>query len=324
MTPLKIGIFGTGAVGGYYGGILASEGHDVRFVARAELAKVLNASGLRIESKQWQRAIGPERLQASADPSLLADLDGVLLCVKSDDTESSARAMRDVLAPHCWVMSLQNGVDNAARAQAVLQRPVIPAVVYVATAMPEPGLIRHYGRGDLVIGKPLDETFGRVSDEVLHEIATRFSESGVPVVVSANVHQALWSKLLVNCVFNPISALAQVNYGTLSSQPETQGVMQAVVEEVIQVARASGTMLERDAMRVACDQITTGMAGQKSSTAQDLARHKRTEIDHLNGFIVREGARLGVPTPVNATLYAMIKLMEFSLVPRTGVEPARP
>jgi 2-dehydropantoate 2-reductase len=237
-------------------------------------------------------------------------MDGVLLCVKSSDTETVSAQIGPFLAPDCWIMSLQNGVDNASRASQVLGRAVIAAVVYVATAAPEPGLVQHFGRGDLIIGNPTAGLFAPLTDSALQDIADRFSDAGVPVKVSDAVTHALWSKLLVNCVFNALSALSQMDYGTLAAHPPTRQTMQAILDEVIKVASAAGTPLTPTEAAEATEKIIQGMPRQRSSTAQDLARRKLTEIDHLNGYIALEGLRLGVPTPVNSTVHGLVKLLE--------------
>ena len=314
---MRVGVVGTGAVGGYFGGILAREGHSVCFIARPRQLEAILNTGLSIRGANWETRLKPPQIEVSSDPSSLADCDGILLCVKSTDTETASLQIRDHFAPQAWVMSLQNGVDNPLRAQQVLHRPVIPAVVYVATAMPEPGLIEHFGRGDLVIGPPVaDGTNPPQSHEDCHallsSIRDRFCESAIPVAISDRVQEALWSKLLVNCAYNAISALAQLDYGSMSRHGPTQKTMLAVVEEVVKVSEAAGIGLDREASIMACEKIAQAMPKQLSSTAQDLARKKRTEIDHLNGFIVREGERLSVPTPVNQSLYALVKLIEQS------------
>jgi 2-dehydropantoate 2-reductase len=120
----------------------------------------------------------------------------------------------------------------------------------------------------------------------------------------------LWTKLMVNCAYNAISALAQMPYGRLAAQPAIRELQQAVVREVVAVAQAEGQPLPLDAALAAMERIATAMPLQLSSTAQDLARGKPTEIDHLNGTVARRGAELGIATPVNQALHALVKLVE--------------
>ena len=313
---MRIGVMGTGAVGGYFGGMLAKAGHELRFIAREHQAQAIASGGLSIRSATWQSTLHVPHIQVSSDPSLLADCEGILFCVKSTDTEAASIQIREHLSQDCWVMSLQNGVDNPIRAQKLLNRLVIPAVVYVATAMPEPGLIEHFGRGDLVIGPPSEAQQAiasgheRISEALLQNIRKVFIASGIPLEVSANVQQALWSKLLVNCAYNAISALAQTDYGRLTAHEPIRQTMLALIHEVLAVSHAAGVGLQSEASIAMCEKIAQAMPLQRSSTAQDIARKKRTEIDHLNGFVVREGQRLSVATPVNQCLYALVKLIE--------------
>ena len=146
MKPLRIGVVGAGAVGGYFGGILARGGHAVTLIARPAQVEAIRSAGLRIESASWQATLSSPDLTVTTELSTLTQVDGVLLCVKSGDTEAVAAQIRPFLAPDCWVMSLQNGVDNASRASEVLGRAVIAAVVYVATAAPVEELL-HVARG---------------------------------------------------------------------------------------------------------------------------------------------------------------------------------
>jgi 2-dehydropantoate 2-reductase len=151
---------------------------------------------------------------------------------------------------------------------------------------------------------------GAVTAALLEEIRDCFIASGIPVEVSHQVQEALWAKLLVNCAYNAISALAQVDYGTLAANKAVRQTMRAVIEEVVAVSRAAGVGLDLSHAVTICEKIAQAMPRQLSSTAQDIARNKRSEIDHLNGFVVREGQRLSVATPVNQSLYALVKLIE--------------
>ncbi|MGE3571719.1 MAG: ketopantoate reductase family protein, partial [Burkholderiales bacterium] len=229
----------------------------------------------------------------------------VLFCVKSTDTEAAAAQIAPHLDAEALVVNLQNGVDNTERIQARVTQSVVPAAVYVATEMAGPGHLKHHGRGDLVIG----ELGARLPAGALDQVKGWFDAAGVPVAISDNVAGELWAKLVVNCAYNALSAITQLPYGRMIEGAGIRDVMRDVVEETLALASASGVtmapgMLER------VYKIAGAMPSQYSSTAQDLARGKPTEIEHLNGFVVRRGAALGVPAPVNRALYALVRLLE--------------
>jgi 2-dehydropantoate 2-reductase len=226
--------------------------------------------------------------------------DLVLFCVKSTDTEAAAAQIAPHLAPRALVLTLQNGVDNDARVRSVLpSHDVAAAVVYVATEMAGPGHVRHNGRGELVIGP------SRRGEEV----ARHLEAAGVPTQISGNVRGALWAKLILNCAYNALSAITQLPYGVLVQGTGVGDVIRDVVAECLAVAKAEGVEVAGDT-EAAVRAIAQTMPSQYSSTAQDLARGKLSEIDHLNGLVVRRGEALGVPTPANRVLFVLVKLLE--------------
>jgi 2-dehydropantoate 2-reductase len=240
------------------------------------------------------------RLRAAAEAAGARDADLVLFCVKSMDTESAGGQLKPFLRPDTLVLCLQNGVDNADRLRGVLpEHAVAAAVVYVATEMAGPGHLKHHGRGELVI-EP-----ARGSERVAQALIA----SGVPTDVSDNVRGALWMKLLLNCAYNAISAIAQQPYGENVKGEGIWDVMHEVVDECLAVAKADGVQIPGDP-HGATRKLVESMPAQYSSTAQDLARGKPTEIDFLNGYVVRRGQALGVPTPANRVLWALVKLIE--------------
>lgn len=296
-TPLQIAVLGAGAVGCYYGGMLARAGHAVTLIGRPQHVQVFAAQGLRMQTLTFDETVP---VQASTDASAVAGADLVLFAVKSPDTESAGEQMRAHLKPGALVLCLQNGVDNAERLRAVLPgASVAAAVVYVATEMAGPGHLRHHGRGELVI-----EPAAR-SDEVAQALVA----AGVPTEISDNVRGALWAKLILNCAYNALSAVGRIAYGQLVQQPGVRDVMRDVVAECRAVAAADGVTLPGD-VDAAVRRIAETMPSQYSSTAQDLMRGKPSEIDHLNGYVVRRGDALGVPTPANRVLWSMVRLVE--------------
>ena len=287
---------GAGAVGCYYGGMLARAGHDVVLIGRPEHVHAIERHGLRLEAHGVDE---PLRLSASTEPSALVGAKLVLFCVKSTDTESTAAQVRPQLEPDAMLLSLQNGVDNAERLRAVLPQAVAAAVVYVASEMAGPGHVRHHGRGELVI----EPSSGSAA------LQRMLIAAGVPTEISDNVRGALWAKLILNCAYNALSAITHLPYGPLVQGKGVTDVMRDIVAECLAVARADGVDVPGD-IEAAVRRIAQTMPAQYSSTSQDLARGKRTEIDHLNGLIVRRGAALGIATPVNRALQTLVKLLE--------------
>jgi 2-dehydropantoate 2-reductase len=305
---IRVAVMGAGAVGCFYGGMLARAGHRVTLIGRSIHVKAFKKSGLHFEGLKFDEHVPVE---ASTGAASVRGARLVLFCVKSTDTEQVAAQIAPHLDADAIVVNLQNGVDNTERIQARVSQPVIPAVVYVATEMTGPGHLKHHGRGDLVIGA-LD---GKNSMIFIEKIKTWFELAGVPVAISDNVAGELWAKLVVNCAYNALSAITQLPYGKLINGAGIRETMRDVIEETLAVAKASGVTMAPDLLAKTY-KIAEAMPTQYSSTAQDLARGKPTEIDHLNGFVVRQGAALGVPTPANRVLHALVKLIEAK--PRTN------
>ena len=296
-APLQVAVVGAGAVGCFYGGMLARAGHRVTLIGRPAHVQAIEAHGLRMQTLHFDEQVP---LAASTAPSAVAGADLVLIAVKSPDTEAAGAQLRVHLKPGALLLCLQNGVDNAERLRAVLPGvSVAAAVVYVATEMAGPGHLRHHGRGELLIA-PAERSAA---------IAQALTAAGVPTEISDNVRGALWSKLILNCAYNALSALGCLPYGELVQRPGVQAVMRDVVAECRAVASADGVTLPAD-VDAAVRHIAETMPTQFSSTAQDLMRGKPSEIDFLNGHVVRRGEALGVPTPANRALWTLVKLAE--------------
>ncbi|AMV46514.1 ketopantoate reductase family protein [Paraburkholderia caribensis] len=293
---MKVAVMGAGAVGCYYGGMLARAGHEVVLIGRPQHVEAIETSGLRLQAQSFDEHIP---LAASTQASAVQGAKLVLFCVKSTDTHSAALEIKPFLAADTLVLSLQNGVENADEVRKVTAQPVAAAVVYVATEMAGPGHVRHHGRGELVI-EPSSASA---------EVAQALIAAGVPTEISDNVRGALWAKLILNCAYNALSAITQLPYGRLVKGEGVATVMRDIVGECLAVAKADGVTIPGDIDK-AVRMIAETMPGQYSSTAQDLSRGKRSEIDHLNGLIVRRGDALGVATPSNRLLHTLVKLIE--------------
>ncbi|WP_118178447.1 ketopantoate reductase family protein [Paraburkholderia phosphatilytica] len=293
---MKIAVMGAGAVGCYYGGMLARAGHEVVLIGRPQHVDAINRDGLRFTKGDFD---GYLRIAASTEAAAAQGARLVLFCVKSTDTETAGAGLKPFLPADALLLTLQNGVDNADRLRTVVPQEVAAAVVYVASEMAGVGHVRHQGRGELVI-EP-----SSASDE----IARMLIDADIPTEVSDNVRGSLWAKLILNCAYNAMSAISQLPYGRLVQCEGVPDVMRDVVAECFAVAHADGVTVPGDAT-AAVHRIAETMPAQYSSTAQDVARRRRSEIDHLNGYVMRRGEARGVPTPVNRVLHTLVKAIE--------------
>lgn len=315
----RIAVVGAGAVGCYFGGKLVRAGCPVTFIGRpGPQSKVvaLSRDGLYFEGLEFQEKLPVE---AMGDVSVVSSAEIVLICVKTLDTASAVASLAPHLRPDVIIVSLQNGVENAAVIRQALRDAgcsplpvVLPSVVYVAAAMPAPGHLKHSGRGDLVIGPGPDTSLAPAIDR----IAQLFVRAGVPCRISDNIDGELWVKLVWNCAGNAVTALGRASYGLAGSLEPIRQVMAAAAHEVSAVARASGVRMPDTDLIAMGIKLAAALGPATSSTAQDIERGRPTEIDSLNGFIARRGAELGVPTPVNQTLWALVKLREAANQPK--------
>ncbi|MCL2429974.1 MAG: ketopantoate reductase family protein [Alphaproteobacteria bacterium] len=300
----NVAVMGAGAVGCYFGAMLARAGARVRLVGRPALVDAITRDGLRLEGVDFKARLA---VSATADPGGIAGAGLVLFAVKSPDTETAGRAIAPHLAPGAVVLSLQNGVDNAERLRAQIGNVVVPAVVYVAVEIPAPGVVRHNGRGDLVIGELGPR---RAGEALIAKLAAYLAGAGIPTLISDNVEGELWWKLILNCAYNAVSALGRSRYGSMMAMPQIRLVMSEAVREIIALAQAKRVRIAMPDPVEAMLRFSESMPEAISSTAQDLERGRPTEIDYLNGYVVRECDARGLQAPVNRTLYALVKLLE--------------
>jgi len=281
----KIAVVGAGAVGGYFGGMLARAGAPVAMIGRPAFVEAVRKNGLFLDALQFQETV---RVEASTELSAARGAEVVLFCVKTTDNAATASELAPLLAPGALVIIMQNGVDNVEQLRAAARLEALAAVVYIGAWVPEPGHVKHTGRGDLVFGPKNEKT---------ERVAALFTRAGVPCRISDNIDGELWIKLIANCALNAASALGNVKYGKIAASEDARKVVENLVDEVLAVARAAGVhppgVEDPKAALAGALKIATQMTEAFSSTAQDMQRGKRTEIDSLNGYIARRGAELG-------------------------------
>lgn len=308
---MKIHVLGAGSLGCAIGGTLAAAGSEVTLIARSrEHVDAVNAKGLVMrDADGGERVV---RVAAATDARGLAPADLVIVLVKSFHTEAAIDGYKAALGGHTIVMSLQNGLGHEeVLAKAVGRARLVAGKTYVGGVFLAPGVVRAGVQGKLtLIGEPYDTKTGGVSERV-QRIAAEFERAGLKTTVCDNITGTIWDKLLVNTATGALSGITRLPYGKLYALPELEATAVAAVAEAMAVARAKGVTL---GIREPIDAWRMAGAGLgpdfKASMLQSLEKGSVTEIDFINGAVVAEGERLGIPTPVNRTLVACIKGIE--------------
>lgn len=301
---MKIAVLGAGAMGSLYGAMLAEAGEDVWLVdVWADHIDAVNKSGLTISSDEGDRKVA---IRAATDPAAFGPAEMVLVFVKSYVTAAAMRGAMALVGKKTMVLTLQNGVGNVEQLGSVVGRErVLAGTSGFGGTMLGAGHIRHAGTGDTMLGEITGERTPR-----LEELNRVFDRSGLRPKITDNVQGVLWTKLMVNVGINALTALTRVKNGQLLNIPELTILMEMAVGEALVVARQKGIRLIPDDPLSHVKGIARATGNNISSMRQDVERGRPTEIDVINGAVVREGAALGVPTPLNQVLTLLIKSLE--------------
>lgn len=303
---MKIAVLGAGALGCALGGALAQAGNDVVLINRNRAhVEAIRANGLRLHQPHGERRVA---VRAETDCSALGPVDLVVVLVKSFHTAEAIRAATPLVGADTVVLSLQNGLGHEdILADAVGRERVVAGKTYVGGVMLAPG---HIVSGTVGKETLIGELDGSTSVRV-QRIAACFAAAGLATTVSANIMGTVWDKLLINVATGAVSGITGLAYGPLYRIAEIEATAVAAVQEAMDVARASAVQLSYTDPRAAWTKAAAGLPEDfKTSMLQSLEKGSVTEIDFINGAVVRWGQRSGVPTPVNATLVACIKGIE--------------
>jgi 2-dehydropantoate 2-reductase len=300
---MKITVVGAGAMGSLFGGLLAEAGAKVWLLdIWEEHVRVMNTEGLSIEKNGRDRKI---RVRAATTGDDIQDTSLVILFVKSMHTLKAAQTAQKLTGGGGHVLTLQNGMGNVDRiAEVVAPSKIIAGTTSHGATLLGPGKIRHAGEGPTTMGFWFDG-----DSAVIEKIADLFSGAGIQTALSENIREVVWDKLLVNVGINAITALSGIKNGQLLDLPVTKSLSRAAVEEAAALARAKGVGVRDHAVAHVFD-IAGLTAGNRSSMGQDVDHRRRTEIDAINGFVVRESEKLGIDAPVNRTLTALIETVQ--------------
>jgi 2-dehydropantoate 2-reductase len=298
---MRIVIVGAGGVGGYFGARLARGGQDVSVVARGAHLDAIRRHGLRVKSAvegEYTAAVAAVEKVGGLPPA-----DAVLICVKSFDTEAAVEQVRGVVGPDTPVLSLQNGVDNEDKIDAILgPGQALGGVAYIFATIEAPGVITHRFAGSVVLG----ELDGRVTPRA-ERLRDAFAGAGVPVALSTDIRRVLWEKYLMLGAQAGLTALTRCPIGVIRDMPETWRMYRLIVEELAALGRASGVALPADAVDTTMGNAAKLAPHLYASMHYDLTHGKRLELEALHGHAVRLGERLHVPVPTVFAVYAALK-----------------
>lgn len=298
---MKIAIFGTGGVGGYFGGLLAHAGHDVTFIARGPTLEALRARGLEVKSVNGDFTIWPA--QVTADPAQVGPVEYLVVAVKHYHLPHAAPAMAPLVGPETTVVPLLNGVDAPEVLTAALgPEPVVGGLCSLVSLVEAPGVVRQESKLRRVVVGELD----RSKSERVERLVQAWGECGAEAIHAEDIRSAMWSKLVFIASFGGVGSLARCNMGQLLGSPETRTVFFEAMKEVDAVARARGVALPPDVVDMAMAMAEGFEPTATSSMQRDVADGKLFELEAFSGTVVRQGQLAGVSTPIHSVIYALL------------------
>ena len=303
---MKIVIVGPGAIGSLFAAYLAKSKQEIWLLDKDKArAESLNKNGIAISgvSGTWQA-----RVRACANPEEIGKADILIVCVKSYDTKKAINYARSIIDTNSSVLTLQNGIGNLEIISEVISgQNVFACVTSQGANLVQPGELKHAGFGDTVIGR-ID---GKLTSE-LRELRGLFNQVGIPTRLSRDIKGALWSKLIINVGINALTAITRLRNGQLLEFEGTRVIMRQAVSEATKIAKRKRIKLQFDDPLTKVEAVCSATANNISSMLVDVLRKRHTEIDFINGVIVRQGQSLGIPVSVNCLLVDLIKTIESS------------
>ncbi|MEW5870696.1 MAG: 2-dehydropantoate 2-reductase [Chloroflexota bacterium] len=298
---MKIAVMGTGGVGGYYGGLLAQQGHEVNFIARGAHLQAIQEKGLQVKSVHGDFTVFPAR--ASQEPAEIGLVDLVIFCTKTYDTETAARQIIPLVGSETTVMSLQNGIDAAERIGAVIGSDhVLGSVTWISSAVESPGVIKQVSQFRRVVLGELDSSL----TPRLQAIHQAWRETGITAEISENILKILWTKFVFIAAASGVGSLVRLPLGDYRSIPETRALIAGLMGEVEAVARAQGIALDADVVEQSLAFTDNAAPHIRPSMQLDVESGRRSELESMIGVIANKGRALGVPTPVADFVYAAL------------------
>jgi 2-dehydropantoate 2-reductase len=300
---MKIGVAGTGAVGGYFGGLLKKAGHEVVFLARGKNLERMQEKGLTIESETGNFQVSGTYTE---NPQSFSEIDLLLFCVKSTSTKEMATELFPILKEDCVILTLQNGVDNEEILSSIYGRNrIISVATYIQATLKAPGVVKQIGVAPRLVIGGLDESL----TERVTEIASLFNEAGIETYSTSHVLDIKWKKLLWNVTFNPLTAIVEEKVSAIFDDKGLNQTAITICKEAIAVARESGIQIDEDFYESIMAQGQLAKNHQ-TSMLQDKLNGKGMEIESICGYIVKKGKEVKVETPVLETIYHLLSYQD--------------
>jgi len=302
---MRIAIFGTGGVGGYFGGRLAQAGENVTFIARGEHLRAIQTTGLKVDSLNGDFLVYPAK--ATTEVNEVGPVDLVIVGVKAWQVPEAARAMKPLVGPNTTVLPLQNGVDAVSQLTVELATDhVIGGLCKIVSFVVGPGHIHHAGFApSVVIGEMDNQRTARIV-----EIEKTFNHAGVETTIASDIQVALWMKFLFIASFSGVGAIANAPAGILRTDPELRAQMSRAMGEIYSLARARGINLPTNSIETVMAGVNALPEDATSSMQRDIAAGKRSELESQNGAVVRMARESGVEVPTHELIYATLKPLE--------------
>ncbi len=302
---MRLVVLGAGAIGSLLGGLLSEVGEDVTLIGRRAHVRAIRSNGLHIDGVTGRRKI---KVKAEVAPSRAGKADLVLCTVKAYDTRAAAADARPLISKESIFLCMQNGLDvEKEAAHEIGAEQIVRGVTNNGALLVKPGYVKHTGLGDTLIGCP-DKKWR----DKINELVKALNSAGLPAEITERIHDIVLSKVLVNVGINPLGAITHLRNGDLVKNPLLKDLMKSAVEEALRVVDKLGISIVDGDIVEKTFKVAEATAPNKNSMLQDVEKGKRTEIDFINGAIVRIGEEIGVSTPINYTLTALVKGLERS------------
>jgi len=312
---MKVAVLGAGAMGSLFGGLLAEAGNQVTLIdIWKEHVDAINTKGLKIDETKGVKTV--KEVKATTDPSQVDPVELLIVFVKSTVTEVALESAKSIVGDNTTIITLQNGLGNIEQIEKVVGKGrIIAGVTSHGSTLLGPGCIRHAGRGDTYLG----EIDGRITKR-LNRIAEVFNRAGIKCRVETDILSLIWSKLIINVGINALTAITGLKNGDIVKYPEAEEILEQAVEEAVRVAQSRGIKLQYDDPVAHTKEVCRLTAQNRSSMLQDVLNMRKTEIEMINGAVVREGEKVGIPTPVNRVLTNLVVTIQKTYDLRQKVE----